>query len=146
MNTIFGFLELIIFLPPSVNKEKHPRKRQHEIASELPRPIARQILQPPLEPHSPHRHRQMKSNAALGEKSLEFSVLHESRHEKKAPDHQQQQPRERVRDSNQQLIVRRRPQNQARRRGAVAENRDFFVAEHDQNPTSRGDRRVERAD
>lgn len=88
----------------------------------------------------------MKKNAPLREEPLKFSVLHESRHEQQAPDHHQQQPRERVRDPNHQLIVRRRPQYHARRRGAVPENRDLSEVEHDQDSAGQRDRRVERAD
>lgn len=88
----------------------------------------------------------MEEGTALGEEGLELLVPHERHHHQQEPDRDQQQPRERVRGPDQQLVVRRRPQQPHRRLAPVPERVDLLHVEHHQSPAARRDQPVQDAD
>ncbi|CAL9056415.1 unnamed protein product [Musa banksii] len=143
---VLGIAVLVVLLPPRVDEEKDPGEAEDEVADELARPVAGEVLEAALEEDAPQGHGGMEEDAALGEEGLEVAVLDEGHHEEEEADGEEQQAGEGVRGLDQQLVVGRRPLQPPRRLPPVPHHRDLVQVEHHQRPARGRHRRVQQAD
>ncbi|KAJ4975166.1 hypothetical protein NE237_000272 [Protea cynaroides] len=139
-------MNLIILLPPRVDKEENPRECQDDISNNLSRPIMGEILEPPLEVKPPNGDGNMDKYESLRKEALELSVLNKTHHEQDTSDRKKQQPSKGVRGLDHELVVRRRTQKLTRRLRAVAENRDLIEIEHHEGSARDSNRGMKKTD
>lgn len=78
----------------------------------------------------------MEKHTPFREEVMKLHILHKRHHEQQKPDRKQKQARKRMRRSNQELIMGRRPQDLTGKAFATAKLENLFAVEYHKRPKS----------